>query len=110
METVGSRIRAIRNELHLTQVELSKRSGVSQSAISDIEKGVKSPSVETLQMIAEALGRSPADFVTNKKEAATSNGDSLRNEVIYLYDNLSEPSRDKVLSYLRYVSDNEDKK
>ena len=41
---------------HLTQAQLAKMSGVSQSTIAQIEKGRKDPSISTLRKIAEALG------------------------------------------------------
>ena len=40
---------------HLTQAELARMSGVSQSTIAQIEKGRKDPSISTLRKIAEAL-------------------------------------------------------
>lgn len=39
----------------LTQTQLAKMSGVSQSTITQIEKGKKDPSISTLRKIAEAL-------------------------------------------------------
>lgn len=54
---VGELIKKKRKELHITQVQLSKMSGVSQSAISDIESAnvTKLPNIDTIQKIANAL-------------------------------------------------------
>jgi len=41
----------------LTQKELAERSGLRQSNISRIENGTCSPTVSTLQMLAEGLGK-----------------------------------------------------
>jgi len=47
----------------LSQAELSRRSGVKQSVISDIENGhTKSPRVETLMALAAALGFNWTEF------------------------------------------------
>ena len=46
-----------RNEQHLTQRELSIKSGVRQSNISRIERGQCSPDLSTLQKIAQGLGK-----------------------------------------------------
>lgn len=46
-----------RRESGLTQKELSERSGVKQSNISRIESGLSSPTVATLQKIAEGMGK-----------------------------------------------------
>jgi DNA-binding XRE family transcriptional regulator len=44
-----------RHELHLTQQELAARSGVAQTEISRIERGRKSPTLDTFSSIAAAL-------------------------------------------------------
>ena len=46
-----------RNEKNLTQKELSELSGIRQSNISRIERGVCAPSINTLEAIANALGK-----------------------------------------------------
>ena len=48
-------IRMIRKKLNITQKELSKASGVSQSAIAKIESGVMSPSYDIAEKIFKAL-------------------------------------------------------
>jgi transcriptional regulator with XRE-family HTH domain len=54
--TLPERVQYIRQELrHITQAELAKESGVSQSTIAQIEKGKKDPSISTLKKIAAAL-------------------------------------------------------
>lgn len=46
----------LREEHGLTQAELAARCGIDQGDISRIERGTTSPTVRTLQRIAEALG------------------------------------------------------
>ena len=49
-------VRKIRLSKLITQLELSKRSGVSQPYLSEIEKGIKqNPSLNTLRKIANGL-------------------------------------------------------
>lgn len=48
---------AARTSQHLTQKELSQRSGVRQSNISRIESGTTSPTVATLQALAAGMGK-----------------------------------------------------
>jgi len=45
-----------REQLGLTLRELARRSGVSSSMISDIERGAKSPTLSTLSALVQALG------------------------------------------------------
>ncbi|MCL2052379.1 MAG: helix-turn-helix domain-containing protein [Lachnospiraceae bacterium] len=49
---IGARI-----EKDMTQKELAKRAGIRQSNISRIESGNCSPTIATLQKIADGLGR-----------------------------------------------------
>jgi transcriptional regulator with XRE-family HTH domain len=68
METIGARVRGLRKEMGLTQVELAARAGVDQSTISDIERG-KSFGAEVLMSVSQALLRSPQYIMTGKPEA-----------------------------------------
>jgi len=53
---LGKRIRELRNSHNMTIKELSEKSGVGQSTISEIETGVaKNPKSETLSKLASAL-------------------------------------------------------
>lgn len=45
-----------RRELNLTQQTLATKSGVAQTEISKIERGRKSPTVDTFSRLASALG------------------------------------------------------
>lgn len=54
MQTFGDRLKARRNKLGLKQKELAKASGVSQTTISDIERGRNEGSTE-MASLAKAL-------------------------------------------------------
>ncbi|MBQ6752552.1 MAG: helix-turn-helix domain-containing protein [Clostridia bacterium] len=49
-------VRKARAEAGISQMQLSELTGIDQSDISKIERGVANPSVSTLQRIAKALG------------------------------------------------------
>jgi len=46
----------LRKENHITQKELANMIGMTQANISNLEKGVKKPTIDTLKKIADALG------------------------------------------------------
>ncbi|HBD01324.1 MAG TPA: XRE family transcriptional regulator [Lachnoclostridium sp.] len=52
IENLGERVKALRMSQHFSQTELSKRIGVTNALISAIEKGERSPSLETLIKLA----------------------------------------------------------
>lgn len=59
METakeVGEKIKNARLTVSITQAELARRLGVTPQAISQYERGIKKPKIETIERIADALG------------------------------------------------------
>ena len=52
----GSTLRAARMRAGLTQVELARRAGTSQAAVSAYESGAKQPSLETFSRLLAASG------------------------------------------------------
>lgn len=57
------RIRAVRKERGVSQRELARALGVSQSTLSRIERGERRVSVDRLVAIARALGVRPSDMM-----------------------------------------------
>jgi transcriptional regulator with XRE-family HTH domain len=52
----------------MTQVELSKKSGISQADISRLEKGTRNPSLNLLKRLAEAMDSTLSiEFIPNKR-------------------------------------------
>lgn len=50
-------VKTIRKKKNMTQMELAASSGVKQTTISDIERGViKSPTLDTARALSKALG------------------------------------------------------
>lgn len=56
--SVGLQIQQIRKEAHLTQAGLESLSGVPQSEISRIERGIVTPSYPRVRKIVHAMGGS----------------------------------------------------
>lgn len=62
-----SKLKKIRENLNLTQEEVSEKSGVSARTIQRIEAGIQ-PKGQTLKLLAKALEINPKDLLDNKKE------------------------------------------
>ena len=56
-------IRNIRITHNLSQKELAKRCGLSQSYVSRLSLGLKSPTLDILALIATALNVHPCDLI-----------------------------------------------
>ncbi len=59
---IGNRIKNLRLSKNLTQEELGERTDLTKGYISQLERDLSSPSIETLFAILEVLGQSPKDF------------------------------------------------
>ncbi len=64
---IGRKIERIRKERGLSQYQLAMFSGLSTSYIPDLEKGLKCPTVETLDNICYALDITLKDFFTENE-------------------------------------------
>ncbi|QYN25181.1 helix-turn-helix domain-containing protein [Amycolatopsis sp. DSM 110486] len=60
---VGAAVRAARTRSGLSTRDLAARAGISQPFLSQLERGLHAPSVNTLYRLAEALAVSPADLL-----------------------------------------------
>jgi transcriptional regulator with XRE-family HTH domain len=68
---LGSRIRAIREAQGRSLRSVAETAGVSESFLSQVERGVASPSVASLRGIAEALGERIASFFDERDGSPT---------------------------------------
>ncbi|SDB32347.1 MULTISPECIES: helix-turn-helix domain-containing protein [unclassified Butyrivibrio] len=64
-EEIGNRVRFYRKEKNLSQEELALQSDLHPSYIGQLERGVKTPSVNTIYKITKTLDISMSDFMKN---------------------------------------------
>ena len=69
---IGKEIEKIRKERRMSQYQLAMDAGLSTSYIPDIEKGLKCPTVETLDNICYALHITLKDFFTEQTDEVVS--------------------------------------
>ncbi|WP_372346294.1 helix-turn-helix domain-containing protein [Streptomyces sp. KL116D] len=56
-DEVGRRLKALRQAVGLSLSELARRSGVGKGTLSELESGLRNPTLETLYALTTALGR-----------------------------------------------------
>jgi hypothetical protein len=64
---IGEKIKNLRTILGLTQEELAERAELTKGFISQLERGLTSPSVSSLEDVLEALGTNISDFFKEEK-------------------------------------------
>jgi transcriptional regulator with XRE-family HTH domain len=66
---LGEELLRARTAAGLTQEQLSFRAGLSRPYISQLERNLKSPTLETLFLLCDALGVSARDVVGRVEQA-----------------------------------------
>ena len=52
---LGSAIKAYRASLGISQEELARRAGLHRTYVSDLERGARNPSIESIEKLSRAL-------------------------------------------------------
>ena len=64
---IGTKIKLIRTKLGISKEELGYRAGINKNSVGSIERGESSPTIDTLDMIAQALEITLVDLVDTSK-------------------------------------------
>ncbi|MDQ0040847.1 helix-turn-helix domain-containing protein [Variovorax boronicumulans] len=96
MNTIAERVKAVRQELGWSQVQLAEEVGVSQSSIGNIESGVRQRPRE-LVSLAKALRVSPEWLETGK-------GPRTERAALSLVGANAEPSVRALVEYLAEIA------
>ena len=81
-EAIGKKIIALRNKKNLTQTQLAKSVGTSQSAINRIEKGNQNLSLDMVAKLSQTLGESIISVSSDKKDGfVIEGGKELHGEI-----------------------------
>lgn len=107
MSDIGANISRKMKELGLSQNRLAKLSGVSQSNISSILNATKSPSVDTIQLIAGALGCSLSELFGEVSAEGQPQLTEYERQLLLHACQLNRQGQDKLLDYARDLSENE---
>ena len=96
MMTIGNRIKKRRKELHLTQIDIKEKTGISSGNMSDIERGNRLPAATTLVQLSEILECSIDYLLTGKSLSQENSNASL--------DENSKTSESQLLKFYRGMS------
>ncbi|QNG20363.1 helix-turn-helix domain-containing protein [Rhodococcus triatomae] len=69
---VGERIRLLRKKAGLSSGALAEHCGISQPFLSQLERGVATPSLTTLYLLADTFGVHPGALLENRPQAPVS--------------------------------------
>lgn len=93
LELVGRKIRQLRRQRKLTQVELAEKIGIHQSDLSRMEQGEYKVGLDTLLKILQCFDLSIGDFFDENNRA---------NTVLDKYRSLSPTAQKEVESFIEF--------
>ena len=102
MIAVGNRIKEAREQTHLTQEDLAEIVGISPTHMSVIERGVKTPKLDTFVKIANALHLS-ADALL--QDVVTPVTDSIIAELSVRIGRLPQNEQSRILNAIRALTE-----
>ena len=100
-KSLGKTLQRCRQELDLTQAEAAERAGLDTTYFSQVERGVKVPSLKTLVVISEVLQVTPDVLLGLKKPAKD---DALLRELRDILAGWDGKQRRAVLKALRALA------
>lgn len=101
LSPIGSRIKAAREEMKLTQEELAAMVDLSPTHISVIERGVKPPKLETFIRIANVLGVSADSLLLDVVENAV---EGVASELSESISKMPRREQEKILTVVRVLT------
>ena len=99
---IGSRIKAAREKTGMTQEDLAAALEMSPTHISVIERGVKSPKLETLVNIANALNVSSDTLLQDVVHHAS---DGIASELSVAISKLPKKDQERMLNAIRALTE-----
>lgn len=102
LRAIGARIKAAREKAGMTQEDLAAALEMSPTHISVIERGVKSPKLETLVNIANALNVSSDTLLQDVVNHAT---DGIASELSVAISKLSKKDQERMLNAIRALTE-----
>ena len=99
---IGARIKAARERVHLTQEQLDEIIDISPIHMSVIERGVKTPKLDTFVRIANALGVSTDALL---QDVVVPANESILAELSVRIGRLPQKDQERILNAIRALTE-----
>lgn len=106
---ISERIFCIMKERGMNQQEFAKKTGISQSVISDWKRKKTNPSADKIAVICKALDITPNELLLDMEDHYRNNGERYlvvsegtdRYNLLIEYEDLDRSSRDRLIGYMQ---------
>ena len=102
MVAIGSKIKEARERAHLTQEELAEIIDISPTHMSVIERGVKTPKLDTFVKIVKALNLSADALLLDGMDQVN---DSIVAELSVRLGRLTDEEQNRILNAIRALTE-----
>lgn len=100
----GNRLRQLRKKYNLSQEQLALKADVTPSYISQLERGLKNPTVLMIETLCEAMGCSLSEFFCGiDTDISSSDADSFMFQIDLFFKNKSEDEKQNYLQMLAHL-------
>ena len=99
---IGARIKAARERVHLTQEQLAEIIDISPTHMSVIERGVKTPKLDTFVRIANALGVSTDALL---QDVVVPVNESIMAELSARIGRMPQKDQERILNAIRALTE-----
>ena len=99
---IGARIKAARERVHLTQEQLAEIIDICPTHMSVIERGVKTPKLDTFVRIANALGVSTDALL---QDVVVPANESILAELSVRIGRLPQKDQERILNAIRALTE-----
>lgn len=103
--TLGKRLKELRISMGLSQEEFAYRCNMQASHIGQIERGQKSPTLDTLEKLSKGLDTTVSELTNYSKKINISDDSTINKINSYLYK-LDEKQKKQVLNIIKTFFDN----
>lgn len=101
---LGKRVKEIRSKLGLSQEEMAFRCDTHPSHIGYLERGLRNPTLETLESIAQGLNISVSELLDFDAEPEITYYDALTNKIISHVIQMSDAEKKQVLTIVKALA------
>lgn len=98
---IGKRIKRFRTKAKLSQNQLAEKAEIDSNNLSRIERGLITPTLETVLKLSHALQITPNDILLESDNVPASLLDS---EIVRLIGAMSAAKRHKVIEYIHFLN------
>lgn len=100
-EAVGSQIRVLRQERGISQEKLALIAGVNTSYVGQIERGIRSPTIDMLDKIAQALEVDIVELFRSKTDRAPHTNLDTLNKLMFELRTRSEDEQKAIYDFVK---------